>query len=784
MKSLVPPLVGVTYLVVSLMVGMFVPPVVAPRAGSASSALLASSEPLLQETGEREVTETAQVSSMGTPWPDLGLDTIWTPFSIATSTAIATDTATSTPAPTNTSISTPSPTSTNTPAPTPPGKHNVGISQLVTDPANPKVDQPTSIIFVVYNNGNYSEQNVLYRVSVDGQVLVTGSFTLLWPGSWALPLPPPTWIPKASGSHSITVSVGPVPGEIDLSDNQRTITVYVKPKGDTVTPTGTLPTPTLTSTPSPTPTATPVIHDVAILNVFTAPSPPIAGSATGIQVVVKNQGLVDETNLEVHGYLFGDPRFLAHLDRLSAGTTYTVTLLPDWVPPDPGIYPLAAIIPRIPGEDNVDNNSLTVNVEVKPRPTPTSSPTFTVTPAGTATATPITTPVATSTPTATLMPTATLTWTPTVTPTTEPGATPVAHDVAIIDLFARPDTVVAGQPLDIGIVVKNLGAVPEPRVNIILSIGNELANWSITALFPGMEAEVHKSWIPGMPGSYTVEARASIPGDINPDNDRQSIPLIVSEPPTPTETATPSPTATSSSTATATNTPTTTASPTVTATPTRTPSSTVTPTQSLPVPTGSPTATPTPTSPVIPTASPTSVPPPRLQRIYLPFLARYGDPFVGSQELIYDDNVGDQGWSVYSPGGAAVRFSPPSIPWTLRWVRFSGRYDGTSSRFAVEVWNDNREQLFHQEYAYSNMLQPGKWDWVLMPIPNIPISGDFYVAVFPNSVPPDHILWLGVDITPPIYQRSYFVDMDTKAIYEGPLNDRNWMIRAIGVPTR
>ncbi|MEM3389774.1 MAG: hypothetical protein QW491_10250, partial [Thermoproteota archaeon] len=54
--------------------------------------------------------------------------------------------------------------------------------------------------------------------------------------------------------------------------------------------------------------------------------------------------------------------------------------------------------------------------------------------------------------------------------------------------------------------------------------------------------------------------------------------------------------------------------------------------------------------------------------LFLSPLKSYASPF----ELSYDDGDFDYAWSDFYPGGAAVRFSPPSSSWRIKSVRVHG----------------------------------------------------------------------------------------------------------------
>jgi hypothetical protein len=130
--------------------------------------------------------------------------------------------------------------------------------------------------------------------------------------------------------------------------------------------------------------------------------------------------------------------------------------------------------------------------------------------------------------------------------------------------------------------------------------------------------------------------------------------------------------------------------------------------------------------------------------------------------------------------GAAVRFTPPMASWTVWAIQVNGFYSEGDGVFDLEVWDSERNELFHGTYDYSQFFQMGTPGWATIPIEPVSVSGDFYVAVFPHWVPDEHRLWLSFDVTEPAALRSYDVEMATNVILQGPHPDWDWLIRAIG----
>lgn len=147
-------------------------------------------------------------------------------------------------------------------------------------------------------------------------------------------------------------------------------------------------------------------------------------------------------------------------------------------------------------------------------------------------------------------------------------------------------------------------------------------------------------------------------------------------------------------------------------------------------------------------------------------------------ELIYDDGEWDFGWGTGPVGGGAVLFTPPTIPWILSAIQVNAHYTEGDAPFYIEIWDNNRNELFNQTYMYSDYFTSSP-SWAEIVIPDITIQGDFYACVFLNfSV--NHMLWLGFDVDLPISYRSFAVTYDVNAVEY--VEDWNWMIRATGAP--
>lgn len=154
-------------------------------------------------------------------------------------------------------------------------------------------------------------------------------------------------------------------------------------------------------------------------------------------------------------------------------------------------------------------------------------------------------------------------------------------------------------------------------------------------------------------------------------------------------------------------------------------------------------------------------------------------------ELYYDDGS-VEGWSTCGGPtcefwGAAVLFTPPTSPWTLCSIKVQVQTAGTDdgAPFFVEIWDENRSELFRGTYVWSDYFSSGDEE-AEIDIPDIEVMDDFYVCFFPNNTP-SNSRWTLFDYDLPYSGRSYVVYYDTNTIYGDP-RDNDWMIRAVGRP--
>lgn len=155
------------------------------------------------------------------------------------------------------------------------------------------------------------------------------------------------------------------------------------------------------------------------------------------------------------------------------------------------------------------------------------------------------------------------------------------------------------------------------------------------------------------------------------------------------------------------------------------------------------------------------------------------DPPPPIVDLYYDDGQMDLFGS--TSGGFAVRFDDPS-PWLVESVEVYGCYEpyaAHSGTFYIRIWDANLATLFDKEYRcgdYFSYRWSGGWSWATFEIPDINVTGDFYVCVFPYYGDTGN-LWIGGDTNSSISGRSYDASVNNGNHIYNQYSDRNWMIR-------
>jgi len=155
-------------------------------------------------------------------------------------------------------------------------------------------------------------------------------------------------------------------------------------------------------------------------------------------------------------------------------------------------------------------------------------------------------------------------------------------------------------------------------------------------------------------------------------------------------------------------------------------------------------------------------------------------------ELAYDDGTYDYAWSDFYPRGAAVRFSPPLVPWRITAVTLYGfaTVRGTGLDFVVEVRGSDFELIYRNRYPASKYFENATPGWARIPLPNVTLGGEFYICIYPMFTIDGTQLWIGADDDAPVSGRSFLVDGERAAIVktwdEGSDRPKDFMVRAEG----
>jgi regulator of replication initiation timing len=162
----------------------------------------------------------------------------------------------------------------------------------------------------------------------------------------------------------------------------------------------------------------------------------------------------------------------------------------------------------------------------------------------------------------------------------------------------------------------------------------------------------------------------------------------------------------------------------------------------------------------------------------------YAFPF----ELAYDDGNADYGWSDFYPYAAMVRFSPPSTSWRITGVRLHATciLRGPAQVFYVQIWDAGLNTVYWSSFLPSIVFKNAKLDWYTIGLPNVVVTGDFYVVIVPMFTLDGTQLWISIDDDQPISNSSFIVNVDGHTIHAS-LNASSkrpgdFMIRVVGEP--
>jgi hypothetical protein len=159
-------------------------------------------------------------------------------------------------------------------------------------------------------------------------------------------------------------------------------------------------------------------------------------------------------------------------------------------------------------------------------------------------------------------------------------------------------------------------------------------------------------------------------------------------------------------------------------------------------------------------------------------------------ELAYDDGKADYGWSDFYPYAAMVRFSPPSASWRITGVRLHATcvLRGLAQVFYVQIWDAGLNTVYWSSFLLSNVFKNATLDWYTIGLPNVVVTGDFYVVIVPMFTFDGAQLWISIDDDQPISNSSFIVNVDDHTIHAS-LNASgkrpgDFMVRVVGEPVQ
>jgi regulator of replication initiation timing len=157
-------------------------------------------------------------------------------------------------------------------------------------------------------------------------------------------------------------------------------------------------------------------------------------------------------------------------------------------------------------------------------------------------------------------------------------------------------------------------------------------------------------------------------------------------------------------------------------------------------------------------------------------------------ELAHDDGNAGYGWSDFYPYAAAIRFSPPSGSWRITGIRLHAMWvlRGTSQVFYVQIWDAGLNTRYWSAFLPSSVFKNATLDWHTIRLPNVVVTGVFYVVIVPMFTLDGSQLWISIDEDPPIANNSFIVNVDDHTILTS-LNATSkrpgdFMVRVIGEP--
>ncbi|MEM3466608.1 MAG: hypothetical protein QXU11_03435 [Thermoproteota archaeon] len=110
-----------------------------------------------------------------------------------------------------------------------------------------------------------------------------------------------------------------------------------------------------------------------------------------------------------------------------------------------------------------------------------------------------------------------------------------------------------------------------------------------------------------------------------------------------------------------------------------------------------------------------------------------------------------------------------------------------ASLFYVQIWDKGLNTKYWSAFILGKVFANNTLDWYTIQLPNIIVTGVFYVVIVPMFTLDGSQLWISVDSDPPFSNNSFIVDVSEHTILTS-LNATSkrrgdFMIRVVGEPT-
>jgi regulator of replication initiation timing len=113
---------------------------------------------------------------------------------------------------------------------------------------------------------------------------------------------------------------------------------------------------------------------------------------------------------------------------------------------------------------------------------------------------------------------------------------------------------------------------------------------------------------------------------------------------------------------------------------------------------------------------------------------------------------------------------------------------GPAQVFYVQIWDAGLNTVYWSSFLLSNVFKNATLDWYTIGLPNVVVTGDFYVVIVPMFTFDGAQLWISIDDDQPISNSSFIVNVDDHTIHAS-LNASgkrpgDFMVRVVGEPVQ